>query len=153
MGKQPDEAEREWRRLGAIILKALLELALLAGIAGYAAWKNFPPSLRGAIDIAGPEQVAGWAIDTESPEACVTVQLFVDGRFVASRIADAPRPDLVRAGVVKNAAGKADHGFSFRLDANLGPGQHRLQVFVLHEALNGYRTLTPLSTEEKSFFR
>ena len=150
MGKQLDQGDRVWRRLGAIILKALLELALLAGIAGYVAWRNFPPSLRGAIDIAGPEQVAGWAIDSGRPEVCVTVQLFIDGQFVASRIASDPRSDLVRAGVTTIAS----HGFSFSLDAGMvGPGWHRLQVFVLHEALNGYQTLTPLATEEKSFFR
>jgi hypothetical protein len=140
-----ENGNRDLRLLYAVLVKGLLDLLLLVGIVGYAARANFPPSIRGAIDLAGPERVAGWAIDAGDPGTVVAVQLFIDGRFSAAGIANTPRPDLVPAGVAPDP----NHGFSFTLDSSpdRGPGisgQPQIEVFVLHEALNGNRTLIPL---------
>ena len=51
------------RLLRAVLIKAGLEMALLCVIATVAAFSNFSPLLRGAVDIAEPAKVAGWAYD------------------------------------------------------------------------------------------
>ena len=140
---EPDKRDRQ--RLYAVLVKGALDLLLLTGIVGYAAWSNFPPSIRGAIDLAGPERIAGWALDARHPDAVVTVQLFIDGRFSAAGIANTPRPDLVTAGVAPDP----NHGFSFTLENGPDRAPHatsrrQIEVFVLHEGLNGNRTLIPL---------
>ncbi len=140
---EPDKCDRQ--RLYAVLVKGVLDLLLLTGIAGYAAWSNFPPSIRGAIDLADPEQVAGWALDARHPGTVVAVQLFIDGRFRAAGLANTSRPDLVTAGVAPDP----NHGFSFTLEnrPDHRPEVNRpreIEVFVLHEALNGNRTLIPL---------
>ena len=63
---------------------------------GAAAWR---PLLRGAIDVADQTRVAGWAVAPEAPEVALEVQLFIDGKLVASKLADEERVDLVRSGV------------------------------------------------------
>lgn len=139
---------RSVRLLYLIIVKLMIELLLLAGTASYAAWFTFHPLLHGVIDIASGEEVAGWAFNSAAPEGPVEVQLFVDGRFFASQLADAPRPDLVKAGVTKLPG----HGYRFPLVPGvLSKGEHRAEVFAVLPAVNGYRTLIPLSGTPLSF--
>ncbi|MFM8394230.1 MAG: hypothetical protein ACKOB4_09950 [Acidobacteriota bacterium] len=143
------EQDRSTRLLLAIAGKLTLEMLLLAAVASYAAWSNFHPLLRGAVDLTTPERVSGWAFDPESPLEPLEVQLFIDGQFYAALRADQPRPDLVQAG----AAPDPHHGFSFTIaPATRRPGRHRVEVFVLRAALTNYQTLIPLANEPKSFF-
>jgi hypothetical protein len=136
------------RLLVALLLKALLELGLLVFLASLTTSLTFPPGLRGAIDRATSMEVRGWAFNEATPRDAVTVQIFLDGQFHASVRADAPRPDLVRAGV----ASSPHHGFVFSLEgAALLPGEHRVEVFALHFAPGGNRVLIPLSTSPRSF--
>ncbi|MFN9742883.1 MAG: hypothetical protein ACK562_12350 [Acidobacteriota bacterium] len=142
------DEDRSTRLFLAVAGKFPLEILLLAAVASYAAWSNFHPLVRGAIDLALPERVAGWAFDPEQPRTPLEVQLFIDGQFRATQRADQPRPDLVAAGATPGP----DHGFNFPIPpAALSAGRHTVEVFVLRPALNGYRTLVPLSNEPKSF--
>lgn len=130
------------RLLRAVTIKTALELALLCVIATVAAFSNFSPLLRGAVDIAGPETVAGWAYDPQSPGETIEVQVFIDGRFVASGFADRPRPDLVTAG----AAADPNHGFSIPIAGIPIPtGKRIVQVYALRPSSGGARILSPLS--------
>ena len=65
---------------------------------------------RGHLDRADRELVEGWAQDTDDPDAPVPLSITIDGRLVATVLADAYRPDLEEAGI---ASGR--HSFSFRL--------------------------------------
>lgn len=142
------DMDRTTRLLLAITGKFAVEILLLAAVASYAAWTNFHPLVRGSIDLAGPERVAGWAFDPAAPLETIEVELFIDGRFFASQRADRPRPDLLEAG----ASPDPDRGFSFPIPADAhGVGTHTVEVFALRPALNGNRTLIPLSREVKSF--
>lgn len=130
------------RLLRAVTIKTALELALLCVIATVAAFSNFSPLLRGAVDIATREQVAGWAYDPGSPGESIEVQVFIDGRFVASGLADRPRPDLVAAG----AAADPNHGYSVTIAGIPIPsGRHTVQVYAVRPSAGEARLLSPLS--------
>lgn len=103
--------------------------ALAVG-AHYAA---FNPRFRGWSESAG-RGVAGWVIDESSPTKRVEVQIYVDQSFVASRIADLPRPDVVAAGRARDAL----NGFHFDLPT-LPSGEHEARVYAVHESGAGAR--------------
>ncbi len=65
--------------------------------------------LRGFVDEAGPEMVCGWAQDAAAPEQAVALDIMVDGRRVATVLANGYRADLRAAGM-----GSGCHGFSHR---------------------------------------
>jgi hypothetical protein len=133
----------------ALLVKALVEISLLVILASLSTWATFPPGIRGAIDEASSEEVAGWAVDAANPRRAVVVQIFLDGDLIASRVANAVRPDLVTARVSPTP----NHGFSFRLSERpLRPGPHEVEVFVLHSAPGGKRVLLPLSDRPRSFW-
>jgi hypothetical protein len=73
--------------------------------------------------------VRGWIIDSATPAANPEVQLYIDKRFIESRAANQPRPDLVAARV----AGDEKHGFFFTTPA-LEEGEHEARVYVVHES-------------------
>ena len=147
--KRPSHAAIAPRLLIGLLIKAFLEISLLVILASLSTWATFPPGIRGAIDHATSLEVAGWAVDAGDPGRAVVVQLFLDGEWIASRTADAVRPDLVTAG----ASPTPNHGFLFRLaDHSLPPGPHQVEVFVLHSAPGGKRVLLPLSEAPRSFW-
>lgn len=136
------------RLLRAVLVKAGLELSFLCVIATVAAFHNSSPLLHGAIDEANQMHVAGWAYDPLTPKAVLEVQLFIDDRFIRTMRADAPRPDLVTAGVTKMAA----HGFELELkDVVLAAGKHTAQVYALRNAAGKNKALIPLSKEPITF--
>jgi hypothetical protein len=94
----------------------------------------FPPFLRGVLDEAGRERVTGWVVDQTRPGERVEVQLYVDGRFVASAVADAPRPDVKAAGHAEDEL----HGFVFKTP-QLAAGEHEARVYSVHESGGGSR--------------
>lgn len=128
--------------LHAIAVKAILEILLIALAATLATRANFHPGIRGAIDIADPTRVAGWASDPADPAEPLEVHLYVDGRFHAATLASRIRPDLVRAGATTNPA----RGFEFSLSpTSFPPGRHLIEVFARRPALDRHQTLIPLS--------
>jgi hypothetical protein len=101
----------------------------------------FPPSFRGWPEITPDNSVAGWAVNEAAPMTSVEVQLYIDNQFIADRVADMSRPDVV-------ALGRAKYdrcGFNFNLPP-LEKGEHEAQVYVMHEVGAGgdYRTLQRL---------
>ena len=114
-----------------VIAKAVIESLFVAALALGFYLNTFNPFFRGWVDEANRERVAGWAVNLRAPDARVEVQLYIDGNFVASRKAEAPRPDLVEAGRARDPL----HGFSFETPA-LSRGQHEARVYAVH-ASNG----------------
>ncbi len=88
----------------------------------------FPPYFRGWPEITPSNSVAGWAVNEAAPMTSVEVQLYLDDRLIAGRIADMPRPDVVAAGRAKYE----QCGFNFDLPP-LEKGLHEVQVYVVHE--------------------
>ncbi len=89
------------------------------------------PYFRGWIDEANVRYIKGWIIDSAVPAANVEVQLYIDGRFIESRAADQPRPDIAAAGLAESEK----HGFFFTTPP-LDAGEHDVRVYVLHETGN-----------------
>lgn len=134
--------------LRAIIAKAFVEIALVCVVATLAAFATFSPQLRGAIDVADQTRVAGWAHNPQSPDAPLEVQLFIDGKFYASKLADEFRDDLVKAG----ATTRPNHGFSFQLkEMNLPAGDHSAQVYAVRNAAGSSKVLLPIITSPRRF--
>ena len=117
-----------------LIAKSIIETLFVAALAVGFYYAAFNPYFRGALDVADAQRVAGWAVDASHPASRVEVQLYIDDRFVESRVADALRPDVA-------AAGRADddrHGFQFTSPA-LPPGEHEARVYAVHASGDGAR--------------
>ena len=140
VSETPGERATATRLSRALLAKSLLELAFVCGLVVYAAFANFHPLVRGAIDLADETRVAGWAHDPLKAGDVLEVQLFIDDQFVAAQRANESRPDLVAARV----AAHPDHGFSFRL-APLTPGRHTAQVYAVRPSFGSSKTLLPLA--------
>ncbi|HQR35959.1 MAG TPA: hypothetical protein PLK30_24765 [Blastocatellia bacterium] len=146
-----EQASIASKLLNAVLLKSFAEVLLVCVVASLAAFSTFSPQLRGAIDVADQTRIAGWVNDPRSSDRSLEVQLFIDGKFVASKLADAPREDLVKAGVTS----RPNHGFSFDLmqlgQVNLSPGKHSAQVYAVREAAGESKILLPISTSPVTF--
>jgi hypothetical protein len=71
--------------------------------------------LEGCVDTAGRDRIAGWAADTDHPDAQVEIIVIVDKKEVGRVSACQPRTDLAAAKVY----GRGDHGFVFHFDPSL----------------------------------
>lgn len=111
-----------------LIGKSILETVLVATIAVGFYMSAFPPYFHGWGE-ATSSTIAGWAVDDSAPWGRVTVQLFVDGNFVATQPANLSRPDVVAAGWAKDEW----HGYQFTLP-KLSVGAHEARVYALHES-------------------
>ena len=92
------------RLLRSVIVKTILEFILICIAVSFAAFSNFNPQLRGAVDVADQTRVAGWAYDPQTPEEGIEVQLFIDGQFAAARQA----LGISSAGVVTKTSSAAN---------------------------------------------
>lgn len=136
------------RLLRAVAAKTFVEIIFVCVVATLVAFSTFNPQLRGAIDVADQTRVAGWAYDPHSSEDSMEVQLFIDGKLAASKLADEKRIDLVESGVTP----KPDHGFSFDLKLiNLAPGRHTAQVYALRPAAGANKILLPITRQPSVF--
>lgn len=70
--------------------------------------------LRGYVDIAGPQKIAGWAQNVEDPEQPVCLDILVDGAYVTHVLANRYRADLRQAGL-----GSGAHAFELELPVTL----------------------------------
>ncbi|HVF86364.1 MAG TPA: hypothetical protein VM866_02185 [Pyrinomonadaceae bacterium] len=120
-----------------LIAKSLLEMLFVGSLAVFFYYQTFNVYIRGSLDAADARNVAGWAVDEGEPQRRVVVQLYINDRFVASREADAFRPDVLAAG----RAADERHGFMFDTPA-LPPGDYEARVYAQHESSGeGRRTL------------
>jgi hypothetical protein len=130
-----DDAPRRLARLiQYLIAKSIIEALFVGALAIGFYLTAFAPNLRGELDEANTQRVAGWAVDNARPQAHVEVQLYIDGNFVASRQADAPRPDVKAAGLADDEL----HGYIFN-PPPLGAGAHVARVYAVHESGAGAR--------------
>ncbi len=97
----------------------------------------FPASFRGWPEITPYQTIAGWVVNEAVPQASVEVELYIDNHFVAAKLADISRPDVVAAGRATNDK----CGFNFPLPT-LERGEHVAQVYAAHKIGVGvYRSL------------
>ena len=117
-----------------LIAKSVIDVLLIGVISFVFYYSAFSPSLRGWLDEAGPEWITGWVLDLSNTDARVEVQLYIDGRFQESRVADFPYPNLVSLGMAPDDK----HGFFFYTPP-LEIGAHEARVYAVHESGRGER--------------
>ncbi|HKQ51310.1 MAG TPA: hypothetical protein VJT74_03005 [Pyrinomonadaceae bacterium] len=140
------EPEGRARLVHFLIGKALVETLLVGALAVGFYLTAFTPYFRGSLDVADSRHIAGWAVNQNEPHARVEVQLYVDGRFVAHRAADAPRPDVLAAG----RAADETHGFVFDTPP-LPAGMHEARVYAVHASGEGQRRTLQLVDKPLTF--
>jgi uncharacterized repeat protein (TIGR01451 family) len=79
--------------------------------------------LRGYVDLASTQCIAGWAQNTDHPEAPVCLEIYVGGRPIGQVLANRYREDLERAGI-----GSGRHSFELTPPAGLTFSPNTVQV-------------------------
>ena len=134
-------------RLAHILIgKSIIETLVVGALAVFTFITVFPPYFHGWADLT-ETGISGWAVNNASPWERVEVQLFVDGKFVSSAIADQPRPDVSAAGWAKDQW----HGYNFRLPP-LSLRTHEARVYVLHDSGSGKRKSLQLVGQRILFY-
>jgi len=110
----------------ALIAKSLAETILVATLAIAFHLSAFPPTFHGWGEVL-PHAISGWAVNQADPSERIEVQLFIDGKFVASATANQSRPDVVVAGWAQDEW----HGYNFAAPP-LVPGVHTARVYAVH---------------------
>ena len=117
----------------ALIAKSLAETILVATLGMVFYLSAFPPYFKGWGE-ASRDRISGWVVDQSAPWSRVEVQLFIDGRFVATALANQPRPDVVNQGWSRDQW----HGYIFS-KPSLPAGLHEARVYALHPSSGGKR--------------
>ena len=116
-----------------LIVKSILDTILVATIAVVVYFNAFPPTFHGWGEaVVQEKRIAGWAVNDADPWARVEVQLFIDGKFAGTQLAQLSRPDVAAAGWSKDEW----HGYNFVVNG-LTAGVHEARVYALHQ--NGER--------------
>jgi hypothetical protein len=114
-----------------LIAKSIIEILFLIALVVVAQYRAFHPYFRGDAEFAAG-YIAGWAVDeaaSASHPRSVELQLYIDGKLVATTVADKPRPDV-------RAHGRSQDdfcGYSF-LVPPLSPGAHEARVYAVHSS-------------------
>lgn len=117
-----------------LLAKSILETIFVGTIAVVVYVKLFPPTFHGWGEaVVESQSISGWVVDDADPWRRVEVQLFVDGKFVDTQVAQLSRPDVVVAGWAKDEW----HGYTFVL-SGLSEGAHEAKVYALHQSGNRY---------------
>jgi hypothetical protein len=133
-------------RLAHVLIgKSIVETLVVGALAVFAFISVFPPYFHGWAELTDTG-ISGWAINNASPWERVEVQLFIDGKFLASAVANESRPDVRSAGWAKDEW----HGYNFRLAAP-GSGAHEARIYALHDSGNGRRKSLQLLGEPIAF--
>ena len=121
--------------INALIAKSIIETILVATIAVAVYVNAFPPTFHGWGEaVAATQTIAGWAVSDSEAWRRVEVQLFLDGRFVGTQVAQYSRADVSAAGWAKDEW----HGYNFVLPG-LPVGTYEARVYALHRSRNGER--------------
>jgi len=117
-----------------LIAKSIIETIFVGTIAVVVYVKLFPPTFHGWGEaVAASQSISGWAVDDADPWRRVEVQLFVDGKFVGTTVAQLSRPDVMAAGWSKDEW----HGYEFVV-TGLSEGMHEAKVYALHRSGERY---------------
>lgn len=111
--------------INILIGKSILETVFVAVVAVGFYINAFPPYFHGWGE-ATAHGIAGWAVNDSAPWERVSVQLFVDGNFVAAQLAHLSRPDVSAAGWARDEW----HGYNFILP-RLETGFHEARVYAV----------------------
>jgi len=131
-----------------LIAKSILETIFVGTLAVVTWVKLFPPRFHGWGEaVTASRSIAGWAVDDSDPWRRVEVQLFVDGKFMGTQLAQSSRPDVVAAGWAKDEW----HGYQFVV-TGLSEGMHEARVYALHRSGERYTLQllgNPITFEER----
>jgi hypothetical protein len=116
-----------------LIGKSIVETVLVGSLAIIAFLSVLPPYFHGWGEVT-EDGIAGWAVDNGSPWERVEVQLFIDGKFFDTGVANRSRPDVSSAGWALDEW----HGYSFVVHS-LSPGPHEARVYALRTSGNATR--------------
>ena len=118
-----------------LVAKSILETIFVSALAVVVYTKLFPPTFHGWGEaVVASQSISGWAVNDADPWGRVEVQLFIDGKFVGTQVAQLSRPDVMAAGWAKDEW----HGYSFVVNG-LGEGMHEARVYAVHASGNGGR--------------
>ncbi|HEX8556871.1 MAG TPA: hypothetical protein VF668_02150 [Pyrinomonadaceae bacterium] len=117
-----------------VACKLALDLLFVGAFALYTHAGAFRGGFDGALEHADVRGARGWVVDLERPGAAVEVQLFVDGRFAASTVAEELRSDTPEG--TPHGAGR--RGFTFDFGGGLR-GEHEARVYAVRESRGGAR--------------
>ena len=117
----------------ALIAKSIAETILVAALAVAFYFTAFPPYFHGWSEVTS-HTISGWVVNQHTPGDRVEVQLFIDGKFVATGTANLSRPDVVAAGWAIDEW----HGYAFAAPG-LTAGDHEACVYALHASGYGVR--------------
>ena len=118
-----------------LIAKSILETILVGALAVAVYMNAFPPSFKGWGEAVPQSQtISGWAVSDYDPWRRIEVQLFIDGKLVATQLAHHSRPDVSAAGWAKDEW----HGYNFVVNG-LSAGTHEAKVYALHASRGGAR--------------
>lgn len=112
--------------INVLIGKSIVETLLVGVIAVGFYIIAFPPHFHGWGE-ATSQGISGWAVNDNAPWERVSVQLFVDGNFMATQTAQLSRPDVASAGWARDQW----HGYNFILPP-LQTGDHEARVYAVH---------------------
>lgn len=105
---------------------------IFVGVLAVVVWtKAFPPTFHGWGEAIGSQAIAGWAVNNGAPWERVEVQLFIDGKFYGSQVAEGSRRDVLLRGWAKDEW----HGYNFAV-TDLASGNHEARVYALHRSGN-----------------
>ena len=117
-----------------LIAKSILDTIFVGTLAVVVYVKLFPPTFHGWGEAVGDSRsISGWAVNNADPWGRVEVQLFIDGKFVGTTVAQLSRPDVAAAGWAKDEW----HGYEFVLN-DLSAGTHEARVYALHRSGTRY---------------
>ena len=119
--------------VNVLIGKSLLEVLLVGALAVFTFINILPPFFHGWGEVTNTG-ISGWVVNNAAPWDRVEVQLFVDGKFVAARVANESRRDVMTAGWSKDEW----HGYTFPI-TSLNAGLHEARVYALHDSGQGKR--------------
>lgn len=108
-----------------LIGKSILETILIGALAVIAFLTVLPPYFQGWGEVTD-DGVAGWAVNKMTTGERVELQLFVDGQFFATQVADRSRPDVPAAGWASDEW----HGYSFVIKS-VAAGPHEARIYAL----------------------
>lgn len=128
-----------------LIGKSILETLLVGALAVFTFINILPPFFHGWGEVTNTG-ISGWVVNNAAPWDRVEVQLFVDGKFVATGVANESRRDVMMAGWSKDEW----HGYTFPI-ISLRPGLHEARIFALHDSGQGTRKSLQLVGDPISF--
>jgi hypothetical protein len=120
--------------INLLLGNSILETIFVGAIAVVVFLNVFPPTFKGWGEaVLETRSIAGWAVNNAEPWERVEVQLFIDGKYYGTQLAQFARPDVSAAGWAKDEW----HGYNFEV-SEIGPGEHEARVYALHRSGNRF---------------